>query len=73
METVMARQKKDGTLTSISLDTTLYRQFKKQAIEDNITLTALVTKAINTYLTGSLNEKALSQISSELQEAFNRL
>ncbi|GJQ43773.1 MAG: hypothetical protein JETCAE03_32710 [Ignavibacteriaceae bacterium] len=69
----MARQKKDGTLTSISLDTTLYRQFKKQAIEDNITLTALVTKAINTYLTGSLNEKALSQISSELQEAFNRL
>ncbi len=69
----MKRIRKDGKMTSLNLDSTLYRNFKKQALEDNISLTLLVTKAINTYLTESNNNRALEQVQSELQQAFNKM
>ena len=62
----MSREKKDSTMTSVNIDSTLYRNFKKQALEDNISLTLLITKAINTYLSESQNNHALEQIETEL-------
>jgi len=59
------RKKKDSTMTSVNIDSTLYKNFKKQALEDNISLTMLITRAINTYLTGSNNHSALEQVQQE--------
>jgi len=67
----MSREKKDSTMTSVNIDSMLYRNFKKQALEDNISLTLLITKAINTYLSESQNNHALEQIETEIQQAFS--
>jgi len=71
MEKQMSREKKDSTMTSINIDAELYRTFKRQAIDDGISLTLLVTRAINTYLTGSQNNKALDQVKKELHSVLN--
>lgn len=67
----MSREKKDSTMTSINIDAELYRTFKRQAIDDGISLTLLVTRAINTYLTGSQNNMALEQVKKELHSVLN--
>jgi metal-responsive CopG/Arc/MetJ family transcriptional regulator len=69
----MGRRKKDSKMTSMNIDSTLYRNFKKQAIEDSISLTQLVEKAIRTYLSESCNNKALEQIGYEIQQAFTKM
>ena len=70
---MVKKEKKDSKMTSINLDHTLYTNFKRQAFEDNISLTLFVTNAINTYLSESNNNKALKQVQNELQQAFSKM
>jgi len=71
MEKTMSREKKNSKMTSINIDEDLYMKFKKQALDDGISLTLLVTRAINTYLTQSHNNMALEQVKKELQGVLN--
>ena len=49
------RIKRNDRLTSISIDEHLYKQFKLKAIEQEVTLKDLVTWAMHTYISGSLD------------------
>jgi hypothetical protein len=58
---LLSEELKKQIVTSLRVDSHLWKEAKVQAIRNDITLTALVEEAINLWLQEKINEKKPSQ------------